>query len=228
MLAILAALAALGNLWVANAAESKAAERIQREFDLSARPTVEIDGFPILLRIVQGRIPRVTIDGRDFAIQGLEVAHFRVSVEGLKASLSALRQGVRTVRVEGGEAFAEVTQDAVNAYLERQQERGRVTFTEGETRIRARATYGGRPHDLLASGTLEVDGEFLVFTATSVTMDGDPPPSALRDRTRRDASFRVPLPELPGGVRARRIVVRSGLARLEAAFGALTLDLSRA
>ncbi len=223
-LVILMLLAAGGDVWVAHTAERKAAEQIQKEFELSERPSVQINGFPFLLRVLQGTIPGVTIDGRKLEVQGLLVDHFHVEVEGLKASLADLRSGVRNVRVGGGEAFAEVSQDATNAYLEQQKERGRVTFGDGTTRIRMRQAYGARTYTIDASGKLEIDREFLVFTAENVTLDGRPPSAFLAARAKRDASFRVKLPALPGGIRARRVVVRPGLARLEAEFGATALE----
>jgi hypothetical protein len=225
-LVILAALAAGGDVWLTNTAERKAGEQLQKEFDLSARPVVHIQGFPLLLRILQGKIPGVTIDGRKIEVQGLLIDRFHVEVEGLDASLSDLRGGVRNVRVGGGEASAEITQDAANAYLESQKERARVTFGDGTTRIRTRQPYGGHTYTLEATGDLEIDGQELVFTAKSVTMDGKPPPALLAARARRDASFRVKLPALPGGIRARRVVVQRGVARLEAEFGATSLKFN--
>jgi hypothetical protein len=226
-LAILAGLAALGNVLIVQAAEQKAGDQIRARLHLSASPVVKIEGFPILLHVLKGNIPKVTIDGREIEVEGLHVSSFHVEVRGLRATLSELRAGIGRLHVDGGVADAVVTQDACNDYLQKKHEEGRVTFGDGVTTIMKHTTYLGRRYLVEARGNLTIEGADLVFTATRVTIDGKVPPGPLAARARRDASFKVHLPAIPGGFRPETIVVTAGRARLATAFDASTIDLAK-
>lgn len=226
MLAVFAGLALLANVFIVKAAEQKAGDEIRARLRLGSTPTVKIEGFPVLLHLLQGNIPRVVVDGRDADVQGLVVSSFHVDVRGLRARLAELRAGIKKLRVESGAAEATVTQDAANEYLAKQDEEGRVAFGDRTTRIRKHATYAGRPYLVEATGTLLIDGTDLVFRATTVTIDGKVPPGPLAGQARRDASFRVHLPAIPGGFRPDTVEVSPGRVRFSAAFAATTIDLS--
>ncbi len=209
-------------------AERKIGETIQKSLELETPPTVRLDAFPILVRAAQGRVAGLTVDGRNLVVQRLRLARYHVDVVGVAISYSALLTGNPRARVQGGEASALVTQEAVNAYLAARKETARVTFGKGTVRVRDRARYLGSVRNLEAVGRFSIDGRDLVFVADRVTIDGKPPPGALAERAKRDAGFRQPLPALFGGIRARRITVEPTGAELVAEFGATTIDLGAA
>lgn len=226
-LVVLTLLALVGNAYVGRLAERKAGEQIQAKLGLASPPTVRIDAFPILIRVLQGHIPHISVDGEGLDIEGLQVDRFHLRVSGIRASLSDLTRGVDRLRVSGGEAWAEVTQDSVNAYLARQKEKGRVQFGDGLVRVTSTASYLGVPRKLEATGTLEIQGSELVFRASEVRVDGGDPPPGFAPRARSDSSFRVDLPALPGGIHPKTVTVRTGVARFEAVVGATTLDFEK-
>jgi hypothetical protein len=225
-LVILGGLFALGNVWMNGVAEHKAADQIRASLKLSETPRVSFDGFPILLRLLAGRIPHATVDATGVTVKGLRVARFHLQVDDLAVSLADLTAGRGRLRTSGGMATGDVTAADANAYLAKQHQGVTVAFSGSAVRVRTRARYGGTPHDVEASGVLTLEGTDLVFVPQKVTVDGGPPPDAIAARARHDAAFRVPIPALPGGVRPKRVVVRDGVARLEVDFGAITLDLN--
>ncbi|MCA1834073.1 MAG: DUF2993 domain-containing protein [Actinobacteria bacterium] len=222
---VLGVLGVLANVFIVQAAEQKAGDEIRSHLHLAKAPDVKIEGFPILLHVLQGNIPKVTIDGNQADIQGLLIANFHVELRAMRAKLAELRAGISKLRVGGGTASATVTQAAANDYLKNQKEEGRVTFGNGVTRIQKHVTYLGRSRLVAASGKLLIDGADLVFRATKVTIDGKTPPPPFADRARRDASFRVHLPAIPGGIRPQKVEVLSGLLRFTSEFDASTISL---
>jgi hypothetical protein len=226
-LLVLAVLGAIGSYALGAYADRQAAKQIQASLKLSSPPRVNISAFPILWWIVKGRLPHVTIDADEVPVQGLEVATFHLALDDVQASLSQLSSGVRVVRVRGGNASASVTPDAVNAYLAARNEPERVSFPGDRVRVTRTVVYAGVRHTLAATGTLRVQGDDLVFDATTVTLDGATPPAFLAGPARRDASFSVAIPPLPGGVRPSGVVVAGGFATFRVTLGPTTLDLSR-
>lgn len=226
-LGVLAALGIAGNVVAGNVAERKAAEQVKKSLKVNDTPTVRFDAFPILLRLVQGELPGATVDAHDVTVRGLAVARFHLEVEGLKVSLSDLTGGRGRLTVKGGSAYGEVTDEAANAYLARQKETARVEFVDDEVRVRSRIRYAGRDREVEGIGTLSIVGTDLVFTPQTVTVDGGPPPAPIAARARAEASFRVPIPALPGGVRPKTVTVRDGEARLDVEFDRTTLDLNK-
>lgn len=226
-LAVIVGLGLVASAMVQPIAERKIGETIQRALKLDTPPTVRLDAFPILLRAAQGRVPGLTVDGRDLVVQGLRLSRYRVEMDDVAVSYGSLIAGEPRVQSAGGLATATLRQDAVNAYLASRKETARITFLDGAVRARDRARYLGRVRDLEAVGALSIVGHDLVFEAQRVTVDGKPPPRDLAERARRDAGFRQRLPAVFGGIRARRIVVEPTGARLLAEFGPSTIDLTK-
>jgi hypothetical protein len=207
-------------------AESQLADNIRRTFDLRARPTAEIDAFPILFRALQGRIPRVFIDARALKIQGLEISHLTVDMHGVHASLGQLLGGNHfDVTVENGKGEASVAESAVNDFLGQHNVDARVTLSSnGVVTVRSDRVVGGRKRRFEATGRLEIKGSKLVFNSTKVTVDGHPP-GLLFELAHRDTSFAVDIPKLPGDLVPKQVVVTAGEASLVVDLKGYTLRL---
>src|SRR5207237_30689 len=105
------------NVFVAHLAEGKIATALQSSFHLSAKPAVKIGGFPIILNIMNGKIPRVSFDASDAAFEGLTVQQIKVSLVDVTAQGGFLRGGSIRLKVGAGTVQARATDKAVNAYL---------------------------------------------------------------------------------------------------------------
>jgi hypothetical protein len=199
-------------------AESALASTARTSLHPGRRPEVAIDAFPILLRALQGRIPRVRIVARDATFDGLDVARISLDLRGVGITLGALLGGARAVTVEDGRAEVVVAEAAVNAFLARKGVGARVTLgPDGAVAVRAEEAVAGRARHVEARGRLRLSGRVLAFAPEAVTVDGRPPPAELAGRARHAATFAVELPALPAGIAPSEVEVGSGRATLVAA-----------
>ncbi|MGH2793250.1 MAG: LmeA family phospholipid-binding protein [Actinomycetota bacterium] len=201
-----------GSVVVESFAESQLANGMRSTLDLKERPSVQIESFPILYRVFQGRIPRVLVEAETFVIEGLEIAELTIDMEGVKTSFGTLvRQNRFDLTIEKGSGNARITQTAINAFLAREKKDVVVTLGAGEVvTVTADEVIAGTRHRFVATGKLKLGGRVLTFTPTRTTMDGLPVPSALRPRARRETTFSVEIPKLPAGITASRVVVSEG------------------
>lgn len=204
------------NIVIENIAEGALATGAQRAFELPARPEVDIKGFPILLRLLSGEVPRVSLRASAVPLgDRLTARTVTIEMEALDASNVLSGDDLRFT-VGRGHALAEVTEDALNDFLRESGEDVRVSLLDGSVRGRASAVIGGRKRTIRARGALRLRRGEISFTPRSVTVDGEEPPSTVEERARREASFRLRLPELPGGAAVAALQVKEDLLRLSA------------
>jgi hypothetical protein len=225
----IAIVAVLALLLIASAiiepvAESRLRAVARRKTDAKAPPVVEIGAFPILLRLAQGRIPHLRIDARDVLHDKIRVERLEVDLRDIRFSPRRWLSGGRIVFVGNGRLVARVTQDALNAYLAEMKVGATTTLREGSALVRTRARIAGAARQIDAVGTVAVVRGQLVFTASSATVDGHPPPPELAAEARRKASFSVALPPLPGGVVISRVETHAGFGVLVATVKNWTHD----
>jgi len=211
-------------------AESQLSSGVARSLGLGARPAVEIDAFPILYRVIQGRIPRMKIVAHDLTIDHLEIAEFTIEMHGVHADVDVLIRSDRfDLMVEKGEGSARITEDSINAYLVHSKIDSHVTLRpDGSVFVRADRVVGGRTRRFEGTGRLALGSQTLSFTPTKVTVDGQPPPSAaLAALGKRETSFTVRLPKLPGNILPGEVAVTQGELTLVATLNNYILRLSK-
>src|SRR5438034_3702488 len=186
------------NVLVAHLAEGKIATALQSSFHLRKKPAVKISGFPIILNIVSGTIPRVSFDASDAAFEGLAVKQIEVTLVDVTAKGGFLGGGSMRLEVGAGTVQARATNGAVNAYLKAHGQNATIAFHAGRAVVRAVRTLRGRSRVLVATGTIAHEGGSLVFRPTSVTVDGGAPAPGTAAQARQKTTIRVRLPELPG------------------------------
>jgi hypothetical protein len=211
-----------------NFAESQLAGGAGRALGLEKRPTVEIDAFPIIYRVIQGSIPGVRVEANDFVIEHLEISEFAIAMRGVRADLDVLIRSDRfDLKVDDGEATARITEDATNAFLVFEKVDARVTFrADGTVFVRTDRVVSGRTRRFEARGRMSLGGRKLTFKPSSVTVDGRRSASAsLLARARRDTAFSAEIPKLPGNVLPSEVVVTQGQLALVASLKGYTLQL---
>lgn len=230
LLVVLLVAVALGaSVVLESFAESQLSTGVARTLRLGSRPSVEIDAFPIILRVLQGRIPRIVIDAHNVTIQKLEVEELAIELMGVHANLDVLiRSNQFDLSVERGTGTATVSEDATNAYLKDQGETAHVTFRpDGSVFVRADRVIGGTSHRFEATGTLSVAARTLTFKPTKVTMDGGTPPPGLAAVARRETTLSVQIPKLPGNILPSKVVVSDGQVSLIAVLRDYRLNLNK-
>jgi hypothetical protein len=78
-----------------------------------------------------------------------------------------------------------------------------------------------------AEGVPKLVGKILTFSPDSVAVGGRPLSGAAGAEARRQMSFQLDLPPLPGGVRITAIEFRKDLIKLIARLTDATIDLSK-
>ena len=213
------------NLFVAHLAENKIATSLQSSFHLSAKPVVKISGFPIILNILEGKIPRVSFDASGATFEGLVVQQIKVSLVDVTAQGGLLGGPIR-LNVGAGTVQARATDRAVDAYLKAHGQNATMAFHDGRTVVRAVRTLFGRYHVLVATGAIAREGTLLVFRPASVTVDGRAPSPATAALARQKTTIRVQLPKLPGGITAYWVKAVEGAVAITAVLRDQLLDLT--
>lgn len=212
--ALLLALGAGADVLAQRAAESAIAATASETFGLDGAVEVDVEGFPVLLDIAQGRLDAVTATLAEQRIDDLQLRRVGVRLEDLRAEGSLFGDGPLTIESARTNLLAETDQAAVNAFLERRGEDARVELLDGRVRVTARRSVLGSSRRFVATGPLRIEGTELVFRPDEVTWDGPSFPGA-ETLARELTTVRQQLPRPPGGVAVQRVVVEPGLLRLE-------------
>lgn len=197
-------------------AESQLSTGIGTTLGLRARPSVEIDAFPIIWRVIQGRIPRILVTSRDLVVERLEIAELSIEMRDVRANIDVLIRSNRfDLHVGEGEGTARITEDSINAALKRKGENARATFRpDGTVFVRADRVVAGRTRRFEATGRLTIGGRTLTFRPSRVTVDGGTPPAALAAQARRETTVSVVIPKLPGAILPSEVIVTEGQVAL--------------
>jgi hypothetical protein len=214
------------NLVVEHFAESKIASALESTFHLSSKPAVKISGFPIILNIVNGKVPRLSFDASGATFEGLIVQQIKVALVDVTAEGGFLRGGSIRLTVGAGTVQARATDAAVNVYLKAHDQKATMAFHSGRVVVHAIRSFLGRTRTLVATGTVAREGVLLVFRPSSVTIDGRPPPPGSETLARQKTTIKVKLPKLPGGIASYGIKAVEGAVVIMAVLRDQLLDLS--
>lgn len=224
-LVVLGALFVAANIVVASIAEDRVGDVARVALDLEERPEVDIGAFPIVVRVLQGRIPEATMRARDVRVDGLELASVTVRAREVEFSLGTLASGdLEALRIRRVRATGVVTQAALNRALEREDADATVTFRgDGRVAVRADRVVFGRRRRIVATGRLALADGRIRLEAERITVDGERPSAAEEREARRRLRVGLDVPPLPGGFRVTEIRIREGTLRLVAEVRDYTL-----
>lgn len=210
--AFLVALLLGGSYVLESFAEGQLSNGVATTLRLQTRPTVQIDAFPIIVRVVQGRIPRILIQQRDFTLEGLEITELSIDMRGVRADLDVLIRSDRfDLSSDQGEGAARISEDAINAFMKRAKVNARATLrADGTVFVRADRVIAGRTRRFEATGKLALGGRTLSFKPSRVTVDGTAGSPSLAARARRETTFSMEIPKLPARLLPSEVVVTKG------------------
>jgi len=214
------------NILAARVAENKIASTLQSTFHLSSKPAVHISGFPIILDVLGGHVPRVSFQASGATFEGLDLSGIDVTLVDVRAAGGSFFSGSLRVKVGAGTVKAHATDAAVNAYLNDHGQNATIAFHKGVATVHATRTFRGRARRFVATGTVAREGTSFVFRPDRVTVDGSAPPPGLEQAAEQKVTIRVQLPKLPGGVSSYRIEAVEGAATIVAVLHDQLLDLS--
>ncbi len=200
--AVLLGLGAAADAAVTRRAEQQVSEQVSAE--IGAPATVDLQGWPVSLRLLTGVVPRVDLVAADVPLEDTdaELSELRATLTDVRLRLADLSSA--GVPIEAGPTSFEADLDAgdVERLLGPVAAIGEIELLDGLARL----TVAGFPIE----GTVGVEGGAIVVRPTAPILN-------LGEVT-------VPLPALPGGVSVQQAVVLPGVLRLSGATPTFHLD----
>lgn len=189
--------------------QARLASDLQISLGLDRRPELRLEGFPFLLQVARGRLQQVRFEAGNVPAEGFRVERVDLTLRDVRFPRRALLTGgTGRARAAEGEGEAEITEGALEAFLQDQGFPVGVEFLGPRVRVSTSVRVGNRRTDARSEARVELDDGTLVFDPRRVEIDGivGIPPSAL--------AFSVPLPELLPGVSYQDVEVGEGRAVL--------------
>lgn len=114
-LAVLLALGVAGDSLLRGYAERRVAAKLQSTLSLSDGPSVDIGGWPFVIRVLGRSFPVVEITGRDVAIEGLTVTSFALRLRDVGFSPSEIISGdARSIDIASGRGSIRLTSELIS------------------------------------------------------------------------------------------------------------------
>ena len=188
--------------------EDRVTDALQREYDLGRRPVVQVRDFPFLPHLATGRFSTIDVAATDAKAKGVNAAQLQLTLHGVRVPREVMLGEGGRVTVERADGTLELTEAEVNRLLADRLEGGALELKDDGVEVSA---------DLALVGQVQLKGKLgardgaVTFTPDEIRLGGrgrlDPAAeNLLSDRF----TFRVPLPELPAGVRLERVDTRPG------------------
>ncbi len=207
-------------------AESQIASRVQKSQDLTHRPDVSINGFPFLSQVISGRYGEVDVAVRDVTQNGLTVDRVSVRAHGVSVPLSKVLSGsVREVPVERADATVTLSYAHVNQYIADRV--GEVlTVSSDGTKLKLTGTLPFPPRiSLSAEARVDVSSSAITLHPANLNalLARIPGSSVARSTVDQFFTVRIPISQLPFGIRLRKATIGTDSVVLDASATGLTL-----
>ncbi|WP_406444113.1 DUF2993 domain-containing protein [Streptomyces sp. NBC_01613] len=160
---VLAAFLTLADRWALLYAEHRAASALEDRLKLNAAPEVEIDGFPFLTQLADGRLHSVKVTVPDVAADRVSLAKVTATAHDVRLNAPDGPTSVRGAGIPRLDGDVLLSFDDLNRELGASQ----VTFTgHGDDRVLARGTLPVAGHDLRlrADARIGRDGDRSIAT----------------------------------------------------------------
>jgi LmeA-like phospholipid-binding len=188
--------------------EDRVTDALQREYDLGRRPVVQVRDFPFLPHLATGRFSTIDVAATDAKAKGVNAAQLQLTLHGVRVPREVMLGEGGRVTVERADGTIELTEAEVNRLLADRLQGGALELKDDGVEVRV---------DLALVGQAQLKGK---LGARDGAVTFTPDEIRLGDRGRLDRAtenllsdrftFRVPLPELPAGVRLERVETRPG------------------
>jgi hypothetical protein len=208
---VLVLLGAGADFVAARVFESRVTDALQREYDLGRRPVVQVRDFPFLPHLATGRFSTIDVAATDARASGVNAAQLQLTLHGVRVPREVMLGEGGQITVERADGTIELTEAEVNRLLAGRLQGGALNIKDDGVEVRVRLPLLGQTVDALVTGELGARDGGVAFTPEEIRLGGqgrlDP---ATEDLLSDRFTFRVPLPELPAGVRLERVDTRPG------------------
>jgi hypothetical protein len=189
--------------------EDRVTEVLQREYGLDRRPVVQVRDFPFLPNLATGRLENVDVAATDVQAGGVNAARLVLHLHDVRVPRDVLLGERGRVDVGRADGQVELTEAEVNRLLADRLPGASLDVGEGGVRVRLRTELLGQPVEAVATGRLSASRGAIAFTPEKVELGGGLDP-ALESQVAPLLAVRVPLPELPAGLRLEGVDTRPG------------------
>jgi hypothetical protein len=219
---VLVVLVVAADFGAARLFESRVTDALQRKYDLSERPIVQVRDFPFLPHLVTGRFSTIDLAATDASTRGISVAALELHLRDVRVPRSVLLGGSGVVRVARTDGEVKLSQAELNRLLADRLEGGSLTLQAGKVQLQLATQFLGRSVTVTAVGRLGVREGRITFTPETVMVDGVRN-ALLEEQLASRLNLDVPLPPLPAGFTVERIDVQPGVVVLSGRAGALQI-----
>jgi hypothetical protein len=190
--------------------EGRVTEALQQEYDLGRRPVVQVRDFPFLPHLAPGRFSTIDLAATDATARGINAAHLKLTLHGVRVPREVMRGEPGRITVDRADGTIELSEAEVNRLLADRLQGGRLAIGQDGVQVRTQLQVLGQPLDLLVTGRLGARDGGVTFTPTQIRLGDRALDPAQEELLSSQFTFRVPLPELPAGVRLERVDTRPG------------------
>ena len=205
---VLVVLGAGADFAAARIFEGRVTEALQQEYDLGRRPVVQVRDFPFLPHLATGRFSTIDVAATDATAKGVNAAQLQLTLQGVRVPREVMLGDGGQVTVERADGTIELTEAEVNRLLADRLQGGALDITDDGVELTVDLALVGQAQ---VKGKLGARGGAVTFAPDEIRLEGrgrlDP---ATEDLLSDRFTFRVPLPELPAGVRLERVDTRPG------------------
>jgi LmeA-like phospholipid-binding len=205
---VLLVLAAAADFAAARVAEDRVAGELQREYDLSRRPVVQIRDFPFLPHLFTGRFDTVDLAATDVRARGVAARQVEVHLHDVHVDRAVLLGERGRVTVGRADGQVELGQAELSRLLADRLQGASLEIGEDGVRLRVSTDLAGQTVAAVVTGQLGASAGQVTFRPQRVQVEGLA--DGLERQLAQAFTFTVPLPELPAGVRIERVVTRPG------------------
>jgi hypothetical protein len=189
--------------------EDRVTEVIQREYGLDRRPVVQVRDFPFLPHLATGRLETVDVAATDVQAGGVTAARLVLHLHDVRVPRDVLLGERGRVEVGRADGQVELTEAEVNRLLADRLPGASLEVGDDGVRVRLRTELLGQPVEAVAPGRLGASRGAIAFAPEKVELGGGLDP-ALESQVAPLLAVRVPLPELPAGLRLEGVDTRPG------------------
>ena len=190
--------------------EGRVTEALQQEYDLGRRPVVQVRDFPFLPHLATGRFSTIDLTATDATARGINAAQLKLTLHGVRVPREVMLGEPGRITVDRADGTIELNEAEVNRLLADRLQGGRLAIGQDGVQVRTQLQVLGQPLDLLVTGRLGARDGGVTFTPTQIRLGDRALDPAQEELLSSQLTFRVPLPELPAGVRLERVDTRPG------------------
>lgn len=190
-------------------AESKVADVLQSHFDLDSKPTVDINGFPVITQVIAGTYRSIDVAASDVPVESLGSVDVVVKLRGLHMTLADALAG-RVDSATADDLYARVTMNDGDISKALGMDVKIAKVDSSTARLQISTTRAGITIPMQADVHVAVDGDGVKLSISKLTALKVPVPDVVSTQISNVLNSRLEMPELVGGMKLTGVQIGTG------------------